>query len=182
MTVSNLSIGNGRIPDQYERAFGSDGYMYTEKVDVLFIQDFYAPSDVLALGPFLTELYAFSPKTELKIYAGENETEDGLRAASYYGVDHVDWRNAIKTLKTEHSFTNSNLNAYDGWHPNDLSGFVGALMMYMELFGEAPDFEKVKSLVKDSNLWSFLPGIDNAEKETNFGNVYSVAKKFVLGD
>lgn len=182
VTVSYLSIGNGRIPDQYERAFGSDGYMYTEKVDVLFIQAFYAPSDVLELGPFLTELYALSPKTELKIYAGENETEDGVRAASYYGVDHVDWRNAIKTLKTAHSFTNSNLNAYDGWRPNDLSGFVGALMMYMELFGEAPDFEKVKSLVKDSNLWSFLPGIDNAEKEANFGNVYSVAKKFVLGD
>ena len=84
--VSYLSIPNGRIPDQYEKAFGQNGYMQTEQIDVLFIQDFYSNTDMDALGQFLDDLYILSPGTELKIYAGENETSDGLRASVYYGV------------------------------------------------------------------------------------------------
>ncbi len=180
LSVSHLSIANGRIPDQYAQAFGTSGYMAKEHVDVLFIQDFYSGSDMLALGEFLTSLYNVSPNTELKIYAGENETTDGIRAAAYYGVDLVNWRNAIKTLKANYSFTATHLNANDGWHPNELSGFIGGLMMYMELYGECPDFEIVKELAQE--VWSYIPGADDIGKEANLDNIYNVAKNFVLDD
>ena len=178
--VDYVSVGNGRIPDQYEQAFASNGYMRKNRVDVLFIQDFYSASDAIALREFLTTLYAISPTTELKVYAGENETEDGYRAACAYGVDHVDWRTAIKTLKNEHAFGTMHLNANDGWHPNALSGLVGAIMMYMELYGEQPDFEVVKSLAK-STVWGYLPGVDEGMKISALTTIYTVASSLVLG-
>jgi len=179
LTATALSIGNGRIPDQHNAAFGSQGYMYHEKIDVLFIQDFYATSDMTALGAFLTELYKVSPFTELKVYAGENETRDGYRAACYYGVDHVDWRNAVKTLKTNYGYGQEHLNASDGWHPNYLSGFIGGLMMYMELYGEQPDFEAVKRVAQEW-VWHYLPGEDDETKKGELSTIYTVAASYVL--
>ena len=117
--------------------------------------------------------------TELKIYAAENETEDGKRASQYYGVDHVDWRNALRTLKEEYGFTATQLNAYDGWHPNILSGFVCGLMMYMELFGEQPNFETVKALAEQT-VWSYLLGTDDMEKEACLSDIYTLAASYVL--
>lgn len=178
VSVDYLSIPNGRIPDQYASAFGAGGYMQYEQINVLFIQDFYSDSDMVVLGDFLTELYTMSPTTELKVYAGENETSDGIRAAAYYGVDLVNWRKAIKTLKANYGFTAVHLNAGDGWHPNELSGFVGALMMYMELYGETPDFEIVKNLVQE--IWYSFPGIDDTGRTESLHIIYELATSLVL--
>ena len=178
VSVDYLSIPNGRIPDQYASAFGAGGYMQYEQIDVLFIQDFYSDSDMVVLGDFLTELYTMSPTTELKVYAGENETSDGIRAAAYYGVDLVNWRKAIKTLKANYGFTAVHLNAGDGWHPNELSGFVGALMMYMELYGETPDFNTVLNLAQEW-VWRYIPGVDEDEKTAAVGNIYTVVNTLI---
>ena len=181
VSISYLSIPNGRIPDQYEQAFGEKGYMQTEKIDVLFIQDFYSNSDMDALGQFLDDLYILSPDTELKIYAGENETSDGLRASVYYGVDYVDWKSAIKTLKSDYGFTAANLNGNDGWHPNPLSGFIGGLMLYMNLYGECPDLTIVEEIAM-REVWGWIPGKTDAEKHQNFAFLCEVAIGFVLGN
>lgn len=173
---------NGRIPDQYQDAFGYSGFMMEEeKPDVIFIQDFYDSSDALELGTFLEKLNTVSKSTELKVFAAENETEDGSLAASKYGVDLVNWRAAIKTLKADHGFTNSHLNYPDGvLHANELSGLVGGVMAYMDLYGEIPDVDKVWGLAqlyqgREGDLVvDFLPGYTDEDKQAALVDIMRV--------
>ncbi len=138
---------NGRIPNQYENAFGANGYMNNnDHPDIIYIQDFYDFNDALALSDFAKTLMNVSPQTELKVYPGENETTDGIMAAERMGLDCVNWRAVIKELKSKNGFSAENLNdAMDGWHPNELSGVIGALMIYMDLYGEIPDINRLFS-------------------------------------
>ena len=166
---------NGRINDQYSKAFNSvDGYMTNgDKPDVLFIQDFYDLNDALLLGTFLEQTLFVSPFTEVMVYTADNETVDGITAANHYGLDLVNWRAAIHTLKNEHGFTTANLNYPDGaTHANELNGVFGAAMAYMQLYGEIPDADALFETILNTQgregdeVQSFLPGDTLEEKKT----------------
>lgn len=157
---------NGRIDDQYSKAFNSvDGYITKgARPDVLFIQDFYALDDALDLADFLEALLSVSPFTEVMVYTADNESEDGILAASHYGLDLVNWRAAIHTLKSQHGFTTANLNYPDGaTHANELNGVFGAVMAYMQLYGEVPDIDALLETILNTtgregdNVVDFLP-------------------------
>ncbi|MBO4939587.1 MAG: hypothetical protein J6D30_00975 [Clostridia bacterium] len=172
--VECTSIGNARISHQIEAAFGNSGYITNgTKHDVIFVQDFYGNEDFYDLSRFLSKLSNLSPNTEVKIYPGENESGDGERSAAFYELDLVDWKTAVKTLKFAHSFTSYNLNAYDGWHPNELSGFVGAIMMYMDLYGQTPTNESLLTIAQNY-VWHYLPGETDAEKQASIQTILSV--------
>ncbi|MBR2622942.1 MAG: hypothetical protein IKD15_01805, partial [Clostridia bacterium] len=164
----------GRIPDQYDNAFDFGGYMLEEeKPNVIFIQDFYALDDALALGEFLTQSLIKSPFTEVIVYTADNETEDGILAANHYGLDLVNWRAAIHTLKKDYGFKTENLHYLDEvLHANELSGVFGASMAYMQLYGEIPDVEMLWESIlytmgrEDDYVVNFLPGETEAEKQT----------------
>ena len=176
---------NGRIPDQYNNAFGVGGYMTTDyRPDLIYIQDFYDFNDAMYLNQFLTKLKEVSPKTEMKIYPGENESEDGITASSETGLDLVNWRALIKDLKTQ-GFASNNLNdANDGWHPNELSGVAGALLIYMDLYGEVPDFTSLWNAICSSYDWyetyvaDYLPGNSHAEKQEYLLSIFATAAKY----
>ncbi len=163
---------NGRISDQYDNAFDSDGYMMEgEKPDVIFIQDFYDLNDALKLGEFLEKTLETNPFTEVIVYAADNETTDGSLAAERYSIDLVDWRTAIHTLKKSYGFTTANLNYADGaTHANELNGVFGATMAYMHLFGEVPNWEALMAVIEETNgrfgdeVKDFLPGATEVEK------------------
>ena len=185
MNVSYKWIPNGRIPDQYEAAFGNNGWMDGEYTpDLVYVQDFYSFTDAFALSDFARTMRERSPNTEIKVYPGENETEDGIKAASTIGVDLVNWRAAIKFLKTQ-GYTYLNLNDdNDGWHPNILSGFVGALMIYMDLYGEIPDIQSVWRMrdritgFYEKTIEDYLPGQTEAEKKEKLEAIFKLAKDY----
>ena len=176
---------NGRIPDQYNNAFGVGGYMTTEyRPDLIYIQDFYDFNDAMSLNQFLAKLKTVSPETEMKIYPGENESEDGITASSETGLDLVNWRALIKDLKTQ-GFASNNLNdANDGWHPNELSGVAGAILIYMDLYGEAPDFTSLWNKIYSSYDWyetcvaDYLPGNSVTEKQNYLSIILKTAAKY----
>ena len=167
---------NGRISDQYTKAFGGDGYIKNgARPDVLFIQDFYTLDDALYLSNFLEELMTYSVFTEVMIYPADNESDDGLIAAEHYGLDLVNWRAAIHTLKNQLGFTTANLNYPDGaTHANELNGVFGAAMAYMQLYGEIPDVNALMATIKTTlgregdKVLNFLPGATLEEKTENF--------------
>lgn len=187
LTVSYDWTPNGRIPDQYEKAFGHNGYMTeTFSPDILYVQDFYSFSDAIALSDFAKKLAEISPTTELKVYNAENETQDGMKAAQNLGIDLVDWRAAIKYLKTQ-GYSASHLNdVYDGWHPNVTSGFVGALMIYMDIYGEVPNVEGLLQTTVLSvhgykeSIYDYLLGYTEADKKASLASIVAIAKQYVL--
>ena len=176
---------NGRIPDQYNNAFGAGGYMTgTYRPDLIYIQDFYDFNDAMYLNQFLAKLKTVSPETEMKIYPGENESEDGITASSETGLDLVNWRALIKDLKTQ-GFDSKNLNdTNDGWHPNELSGIAGALLIYMDLYGEVPDFTSLWNKIYSSYDWydtcvaDYLPGNSVTEKQSYLSTIFKTAAKY----
>ena len=141
VSVEAISIGNARIENQIEVAFDENfGFISRGDIpDVIFLQDFYGSIDLINLEKYLIKLKSLAPTTEIKILPGENETDDGKLSSSIYGLDFIDWKGVIKYLKAQKGLTSFNLNSTDGWHPNSLSGYVGALMAYIELYGEIPD-------------------------------------------
>ena len=179
LIVDVLSIGNGRIPNQIEAAFGEIGYMHQlRKPDVLFVQDFYDWNDYQIFESFLTTLLEVAPQTEAKVYPGENETDDGIYAAEDYVIDLVDWKGLIVELKYTYRFGSSNLNASDGWHPNTLSGFAGAILLYADLYGEMPSQQSLNVFLEE--LYPYLPG-DSQEAKIQKGNqLISAAEKIIF--
>ena len=186
LTASFTSIGNGRIHNQYEAAFGLGGYMNENyKPDLIYIQDFYDFNDAFALNFFAEKLMEISPDTELKIYAAENETTDGLTAGENMGLDVVNWRALIKDLKTR-GFTTDHLNdARDGWHPNELSGVIGAILIYMDLYGEIPNIDTLfdKMQITSDNFYSttltnYLPGTTSQEKYNSLSLIFTLAAEY----
>lgn len=174
---------NGRIPDQYDNAFGSGGYMTSASTlpDVVFIQDFYDLSDGLELGSYLEKTYSVNKTTEVKVYAAENETDDGALAATRYGIDLVNWRSAVKTLKADYSFADANLNYLDGaLHSNELAGLVGGTLAYMDLYGEIPDIQKMWDTAEyfvgreGDAVVDFLPGRTTQQKQDALMNIVRV--------
>lgn len=143
VSIEAISIGNARIENQIEVAFSKNaGFISRGDIpDVIFLQDFYGSIDLINLEQYLIKLKELAPSTEVKILPGENETDDGKLSSTIYGLDFTDWKGIIKYLKAQKGLTSFNLNAYDGWHPNSLSGYVGALMAYIELYGEIPNVE-----------------------------------------
>ena len=176
VTVTSAIIGNGDIAKQTEIAFGPSGYMQREKVDILFLQGFHSFNDAVALSPFLEELYQVSSLTELKILAGEQEIEIGYRAACYYGVDCVRWGQLVQDLK---AFDFNNFNRNDEWHPNFLSGFLSALMMWMELYGEQPNIDIVTQIAKEE-VWPYIDGYMDSDKKLTLSSFYTFASNLVL--
>ncbi len=174
VTVSSILLGNGNVTNRYNAVFDTN-----DCGNVLFLQGFYSLEECTSLGSFLSKLLEISPKTELKILSGEHEEDFGMRAAGYYGVDFVDWQSAILTLKTDHGYGQKHLNASDGWHPNALSGFVAGMMMYMELYGEQPDFEAAKRIAKQE-IWNHLLGANDEVKEGELSAIYTAAAKYAL--
>ena len=176
VSVACTSIGNARISNQIEAAFGTNGYITNGiRHDVIFVQDFYGTEDFYDLSKFLSKLSVDAPRTEVKIYPGENESADGERAAIYYGLDLVDWKTAVKSLKFAYGFGTTHLNAYDGWHPNELSGYLGAIMMYMDLYGEEPSLDSLIT-VAQNYVWWYLPGESEEEKTASVQTILTVAK------
>ena len=174
---------NGRIPDQYANAFGRDGYMASVSAlpDVVFIQDFYDMADALEFGSYLEKMYSVSKRTEVKVYPAENETEDGALAATRYGLDLVNWRSAVKTLKADYSFADANLNYLDGaLHSNELAGLVGGTLAYMDLYGEIPDIQKMWDIAEyfvgreGDAVVDFLPGRTTQQKQDALMNIVRV--------
>lgn len=188
--IDYISIGYGRISDQTDAAFGSYGYMNYESPDVIFIQDFYGYNDVTDLAVFLGNLYIRSEetrrKTEVKIFPAENETEDGKRAARLYGLDLVDWKGLLETLKydpglgLEFPFGSANLNYDDGiMHSNELAGFFGGIMMYMSLYGENPLSEELLQLASD-RIGYLIPGATETDKRTSLITAIACAAEIGL--
>ncbi len=185
LDVSFDWTSGGRIPDQYEKAFGENGYMDgTYTPDLVYVQDFYSLGDALAFNDFARTMHERSPNTELKIYPAENETEAGIVAAKKLGLDLVNWRAAIKELKTK-GYTATNLNdQVDGWHPSILSGLVGALMIYMDIYGEVPDLQMIwlrHELITDfynKHIDSYLPGQTEIDKQQNWEDIFKLAQKY----
>lgn len=173
--IDDLAIGYGRIKDQINAAFGSDGYMNDEYgiPDVLFIQDFYGYEDVTDLAVFLNSLYSRGEETgwmtEVKIYPAENETEDGKRAAAQYGLDLVNWKGFLTDVKAALPFTSVHLNYQNDpiAHSNALAGFFGGAMMYFSLYGELPGEEAVNLVLGSCD---FIPGATETEKRQNIND------------
>jgi len=184
-TVNYVWTPNGTIENQYNNAFVSPGYMLqTNKPDVIFIQDVYTLNDALKLGEFLTQLYTVSTATEVKVFPAENESTFGNLSAKQYGLDLVNWRQAIKTLKTSHGFTDKNLNYLDSvLHANELSGVVGGVLAYMSLYGEIPDATALWETVVDTYgregdfVADFLPGDMEADKKESLADILSLCAK-----
>lgn len=178
-----ISIGYGRISDQIVAAFGYDGsqgYMPIDFPDVIFIQDFYGYEDVTNLALFFNALNGFSEetghRTEVKIYPAENETEDGRQAARLYGVDLVNWKGLIHTLKTESSFNSYHLNYPDDIaHSNEMAGFAGGVLMYMSLYGERPAMPATAQAVFDCMNTDLIPGSTAEEKMSALEDVVDFA-------
>ncbi|MBQ7948445.1 MAG: hypothetical protein IJ284_01645 [Clostridia bacterium] len=184
-TINYVWTPNGTIADQHQDAFVDPAYMLqANRPDVIFIQDVYSLDDALNLGVFLTELYKHSTSTEVKVFPAENESTFGLVAAKQYGLDLLNWRQAIKTLKSDHGFTDSNLNYPDSvLHANELSGVVGGVLAYMNLYGEIPDVEALWNTVLDAYgregdaVVDFLPGDMEADKKESLADILSLCAK-----
>ena len=186
LTASFTWVPNGRIPNQYEEAFSLYGYMNENyQPNLLYIQDFYDFNDAFALNFFAEKLMEISPYTELKIYTAENETTDGLLAGENMGLDVVNWRALIKDLKTR-GFTIDHLNdARDGWHPNELSGVIGAILIYMDLYGEIPNIDTLfdKMQITSDNFYgttltNYLPGTTSQEKYNSLSLIFTLAAEY----
>lgn len=173
-TVEYVWTPNGTIQDQYNDAFVDPAYLLEQAVpDVLFLQDFYTARDTSDMETFLNKMKEEDISTEVRVYPAENEADEGAAAASDYKLELVDWRKAIKTLKTSFGFTNENLNYPDTvLHANELSGVVGGVLAYMSLYGEIPNEDLLWKTVCESKgregdeVRSFLPGQSDAEKQS----------------
>ena len=183
--MSYFWVPNGTILDHYNNAFGTNGYFTSEDgwaPDIIFMQDFYSPDDTAMFGEYLDTFYAYNPEAEIKIYAAENETNDGLAASLLYGVDHVNWKSLIKTLKSDYGYTATNLNdAHDGWHPNEISGLAGAVLLYMEVYGEIPDVSSLAEAALKRNdfygtpIKNYLPGATDEAKKLEIEKIVKLA-------
>jgi hypothetical protein len=91
-------------------------------------------------------------------------------------VDCVRWGQLVQDLK---AFGFNNFNRNDEWHPNFLSGFLSALMMWMELYGEQPNIDIVTQIAKEE-VWPYLDGYMDSDKKLTLSSFYTFASNLVL--
>ncbi|MBR4943065.1 MAG: hypothetical protein IKZ28_03455, partial [Clostridia bacterium] len=110
--------------------------------------------------------------TEIKILTAENETTHGIYAAKKHGLDLVDWRSLVHSLKTKHNLVPSYNSLTTPELPNALSGLGGAILIYIDLYGEIPDLYSLLDIAyEDTNapIKDLLTGTsDKAKQQTLF--------------
>ena len=138
-TVRAISRGYATVNKTYSQDASILAEIKAGQWGIVFMCGFYSSADVPALQVVLDACKASG--TKLVIFPAHNEKSDIVKSAiSKYGNDvgYLDWKGEIDRFLNANVASDKMYYQDEHLHSTPLAGFVGAHMIYRQVFGELP--------------------------------------------